>query len=65
MRALVVVESVFGNTRQIADAVAAGLAPHMDVDVLDVVDAPEVVENVDLLVVKPLAQAAPHKLHRV
>jgi hypothetical protein len=51
MRALVVVESIFGNTRQIADAVAAGLAPHMDVSVVDVIDAADTVEDVDLLVV--------------
>jgi hypothetical protein len=52
MRALIVVESVFGNTRAIADAVAAGLSTEMSVDVVDVVDAAEVLtDDVDLLVV--------------
>ncbi|MGI5132832.1 flavodoxin [Pseudonocardia sp. CA-107938] len=51
MKALVVVESVFGNTRQIADAVANGIGRHMDVQVVDVRDAPAVVDGVDLLVV--------------
>jgi len=51
MKALVVVESVFGNTRQIADAVAAGLARHVDVAVVDVAVVADTVEDVDLLVV--------------
>ena len=51
MRALVVVESIFGNTRQIGEAVAAGIARHMEVDVVGVVDAPDTVKGVDLLVV--------------
>ena len=51
MRALVVVESVFGNTRRIADAVAGGLGAHLDVTQYDVGDAPDTVEGFDLLVV--------------
>jgi len=52
MRALVVVESVFGNTREIADAVADGLSTCAQVDLVDVGDAPEAVRSdVDLVVV--------------
>lgn len=51
MKALVVVESVFGNTLQIADAVARGLARAGDVRVVDVVDAPQEIQRIDLLVV--------------
>jgi hypothetical protein len=38
MRALVIYESMFGNTEKIARAIAAGLAESLDVDVIDVVD---------------------------
>ena len=49
MRALVVVESMFGNTRAVADAIAEGLG---GADVVDVRDAPEVIpEDVGLVVV--------------
>lgn len=41
MHALVVYESMFGNTQEVAESVAAGLASHMDVDVVEVGDAPE------------------------
>lgn len=34
MKALMVVESVFGNTRAVADAVAAGSAVHMHVQTM-------------------------------
>jgi len=52
MRALVVVESMFGNTRGVAAAVAEGLAVHGTVDVVDVGEAPDSVpEGVGLLVV--------------
>jgi len=52
MRALIVVESSFGNTRAVADAVAAGLHQVLDVEVVDVADAPSVPESpLDLLVV--------------
>lgn len=52
MRALVVVESVFGNTRRIAEAVADGLAERMEVRTVDVGEAPDTVgPDVDLLVV--------------
>ncbi|SHK75084.1 Flavodoxin [Pseudonocardia thermophila] len=51
MKALVVVESVFGNTRQIAEAIAQGLGDEALVRVVDVADAPATVDGVDLLVV--------------
>jgi len=52
MRSLIVVESMFGNTRTIAEAVADGLAPSGPVTVLDVADAPPAPHgDVDLLVV--------------
>jgi flavodoxin len=52
MRALVVYESMFGNTREVASAVARGLATHMAVDLYEVGDAPdEVGEGTDLVVV--------------
>jgi hypothetical protein len=54
MHAVVVYESMFGNTHVIADHVAAGLgaAPGVDVTVMSVHDAvPEVITSADLLVV--------------
>ncbi len=50
MRALVVVESVFGNTREVADAVARGLARSCEVETIDAADAPPHLGDVDLLV---------------
>jgi len=52
MTALVVVESSFGNTRAVAEAIRDGLATHTEVEVLDVGDAPSYFsDTVDLLVV--------------
>jgi hypothetical protein len=52
MRALVVYESMFGNNAAVAEAVAAGLATAMPVEVLDVRDAPvHLPDDVALLVV--------------
>jgi flavodoxin len=52
MKALVVYESLFGNTELVASAVATGLRRHMDVELLDVTRAPtETVELLDLIVV--------------
>ncbi|EXG82456.1 flavodoxin family protein [Cryptosporangium arvum] len=52
MRSLIVVESMFGNTRAVADAVADGLASAGPVTVLDLADAPPAPHvDVDLLVV--------------
>jgi hypothetical protein len=54
MRALVVVESVFGNTRRIAEEVARGLAEGLgetgQVRIADVSDPAQPVDRVDLLV---------------
>ncbi|WP_024820798.1 flavodoxin family protein [Arthrobacter sp. 31Y] len=50
MRALVVYESLWGNTEQVARAIAARLAVHADVEVLDSDAAPLSVDGYDLLV---------------
>jgi hypothetical protein len=51
-RALVIYESMFGNTEAIARAIADGLAVHLDtVDVIDVTSAPTELNGVDLVVV--------------
>lgn len=52
MRALIVVESYYGNTRQVGAAIAEGLAAFGETEVVDVLEAPAVVPAwVDLLVV--------------
>ena len=52
MHALVVFESMYGNTRAIAEAIAAGLSTRMSVEVKEVGVAPEMIgEDVALLVV--------------
>jgi flavodoxin-like protein len=52
MNALVVYESLYGNTRQIADAIAEGLRDTAHVDVVAVGDASaSVVDTADMLVV--------------
>ena len=52
MTALVVFESMFGNTKLIADAVAEGLARHLPVEQVEVGTAPTVIGGeVELLVV--------------
>lgn len=52
MRAVVVYESMFGNTHRIADAIGAGLSPAFDVSVLPVAQAgAEVLAGADLVVV--------------
>ncbi|GAA1036139.1 flavodoxin family protein [Virgisporangium ochraceum] len=51
MHALVVYESMFGNTRAVAEAVSSGLATRMTVDLREVGAAPdEVDDGVDLVV---------------
>jgi hypothetical protein len=51
-RALVVFESMFGNTQKVAEAVAEGLSSRMPTDLLEVGTAPDVLaDDVDLLVV--------------
>lgn len=52
MRAVVVYESMYGNTRQVAEAIGEGLRPVHDVVVVPVRDAgPEVVADAQILVV--------------
>jgi hypothetical protein len=52
MRALVVYESMYGNTKRVADAVADGIAGYMTVETVEVSTAPTALEfEVDLLVV--------------
>lgn len=52
MRALVVYESMFGNTEQVARAVAEGLATHARVETVEATAAPvPLPDDVDLLVV--------------
>jgi hypothetical protein len=52
MRALLVYESMFGNTQEIARAVAAGLATRMSVDLVEVGTAGNrIPDDIDLLVV--------------
>ncbi len=50
-RATIVYESMFGNTRLVAEAIAEGLSPVASVTVLRVKDAPETFPDVDLLLV--------------
>ncbi len=52
MRAMVVYESMFGNTRDVARAVAEGIAPRMPVELVEVSNAPtSIPADVGLLVV--------------
>lgn len=52
MKALIVVESMFGNTRKVADAVADGLRGHASVEVVAASEAhAPLLDLVDLLVV--------------
>lgn len=51
MKALVVYESMFGNTERVASAIATGLARHMQVETADVTQAPVADGAVDLIVV--------------
>ncbi|ONH28857.1 flavodoxin family protein [Pseudofrankia asymbiotica] len=52
MRAMVVFESMFGNTKEIAEAVAAGLTERMDTELVEVGAAPTTLaSDVDLVVV--------------
>jgi hypothetical protein len=52
MRAVVIYESMYGNTHQVADAIGAGLRPAFDVSVLPVSEvSPAAVADADLVVV--------------
>jgi hypothetical protein len=51
MRAAVIYESMFGNTRTVAEALAEELAKHMDVDLHEVGSAPTSIDaSIDLVV---------------
>ncbi|GAA4544973.1 flavodoxin family protein [Amycolatopsis samaneae] len=49
-KAVVVFESMYGNTELVAESVAAGLAPHVPVEVVNVDDAPSAWPEAELLV---------------
>jgi hypothetical protein len=52
MRALVVYESMFGNTKRVAEAIGRGLAARLPVDVVEVSTAPQTIpDDVELVVV--------------
>ncbi|WP_214321714.1 flavodoxin family protein [Nonomuraea sediminis] len=52
MRALVIYESMFGNTRRVAEAVAEGLSSHLQAEAVEVGQAPAAVDgDAGLLVV--------------
>ncbi len=52
MKAVVIYESMFGNTRDVANAIASGLASAFDVDTIEVGAAPSTIDDdVALLVV--------------
>jgi hypothetical protein len=51
MTAVVVFESMFGNTQQIANAVTEGLSRHLPVEQVEVGTAPMIIGDVELLVV--------------
>jgi hypothetical protein len=52
MRAVIVYESMYGNTRLIADAIARGLGPESETVVVPVSEArPELLDRADLVVV--------------
>lgn len=58
MKAVIVYESMFGSTRQIAEAIADGLSDSSAVRMVRVIDAdPSVCEGVDLVVVGGPTQA--------
>jgi flavodoxin-like protein len=59
MRTLIVYESMFGNTRHVAEAIAAGLTPRSEVEIVPVGEATaQLVAGADLLVV-----GAPTHIH--
>jgi|SRR5450631_72051 len=52
MKALVVYESMFGNTEQVARAITSGLSEHLEVRLVEVSNAPaQLTEWLDLIVV--------------
>ena len=65
MRAMVVFESMFGNTHRIADAIADGMGDGAEVVVTNVVDAPaEIPADIELLVVGGPTHAFSMSRHR-
>ena len=51
MRAVIIFESMYGNTHAIADAIGRGLGPEHEVSVVPVADAtPELLDGADLVV---------------
>lgn len=51
MRVLVVYESIFGNTRDVAEAIAAGLRERAEVVLAEVAQAPASADGFDLVVI--------------
>lgn len=52
MRALVIYESMYGNTQRVAESIASGLRPQVDAIVIEVGRAPSLTEvPIDLLVI--------------
>ena len=51
MRAIIVYESIWGNTQDVARAIAGALEPTMDVELIDAQDAPHNVDGYDLIIV--------------
>ena len=52
MRAVIIYESMYGNTHAIAEAIGRGLAPQHEVSVVPVADAtPELLDGAGLVVV--------------
>ncbi|MEN0083396.1 MAG: flavodoxin family protein [Leifsonia sp.] len=49
-RVTIIYESMFGNTRKVAEAIAEGLRPTATVTVLPVKDAPESIGEADILI---------------
>lgn len=66
MRAVIIYESMYGNTRQIAEAIASGFAPDDQVRIVPVVDidpeAEDVTHGADLIIVGAPTHA--HSLSR-
>ncbi len=51
MKALIIYDTVFGNTRQIAEAIASGLSAQYEVNVLAVAEIDAVADDIDLLLI--------------
>lgn len=51
MKVLVIYESIFGNTKEIAEAIAEGMSGEFETKVAEVEEAPGALEGADLLVI--------------